>query len=32
VKGSVYVKDERGQAIDAFSAAADSTAQLPAPD
>ena len=31
-KGSVYVKDERGQAIDAFSAAADSTAQLPAPD
>lgn len=32
LKGSVYVKNERGQAIDAFSATADSTAQLPSSD
>jgi len=32
LKGSVYVKDERGQAIDASSATADSTAQVPTAD
>ena len=32
LQGSVYVKDERGRGINAFSATADSTAQLPACD
>ena len=30
LKGSVYVKDQRGQAVDAFSTTTDSTAQHPA--
>jgi len=32
LKGSVYVKDERGQSIDACTATADPTAQLPTSD
>jgi GGDEF domain-containing protein len=32
LKGSVYVKDQRDQAVDAFSATADSTAQFPTSD
>jgi hypothetical protein len=32
IKGSVYVKDERGRPIDARSATAAATAQIPTPD